>query len=103
MHVRKAAGEYRRGHDAATTGAAEADGVGDADDEDGEALADELLEDAAPDDWPLDDGLLDDAAPDEEPELADVDGVVEHPASSAEPVSTSTAAARPRTVTTSRG
>jgi len=109
MHERKAAGEYRRGHEAATTGVAEADAVGDADNADGETLADGPLEDAAlevaaPDDGPPDDGLLDDAAPDEEPEPADVDGVDEQPASSAQPVSTSTAAvARPRTVTTSRG
>ncbi len=100
MHVRKAAGEYRRGHDAATTGVAEAEGVGDADDADGEALDDGPPEDATPDD-----GLLDEAAPDEDaPGLSDADVDGEQPASSAEPASTSTAAAaRPRTVSTSRG
>lgn len=83
---------------------AEADEAGDADDPDGEALDGGPLEDAPLDDATPDEGLLDDAAPEGEPELADVDGVDEQPASSALPVSTSTAAAaRPRTVTTSRG
>lgn len=66
------------------------------------------LDDGLPDDDTLDAGVLDDGLSDETPpddvapELDDEDGVVEQPTSSTEPTSTA-AAARPRTVTTSRG
>ena len=93
---------YRRGHDAATTGVAEAEGE---DDALGVVVP---LDDGLPDDDTLDAGVLDDGLSDETPpddvapELDDEDGVVEQPTSSTEPTSTA-AAARPRTVTTSRG
>jgi len=102
MQVRRAAGVYRRGHDAATTGVAEAEGE---DDALGVVVP---LDDGLPDDDTLDAGVLDDGLSDETPpddvapELDDEDGVVEQPTSSTEPTSTA-AAARPRTVTTSRG
>lgn len=64
---------------------------------------DDALDDGLLDDGLIDDGLIDETPPDDvAPELDDEDGVVEQPTSSTEPTSTA-AAARPRTVTTSRG